>query len=237
MGSQLTSSALGATVATAWPSNTAAGNLLIATVHFRTGNATQATVTCSTVGWSKAVSAFQNTVGSQTEIWYKANSAAADSSPTFVITASKAYEVAVAEVTGVATTSPLDKTGTASISTTANIALSVATSATIANGSEFVYAALGISNSANSAITWGSITAAGSATLGATIDALGAASGTTNEALAHAWATSGSAGTSPSVTGNATNGTARAAFALATFIAAAGGGGTPTNTGQFFALF
>ncbi len=214
-GTRLSSDGSGNTAATAWPGNTGAGNLLLAVLGF----STNATVTCSTSGWVQAIT-FRNGTGNQVEIWYSSNSAGTDASPVFVITPSSLYVVNVAEISGVSTTSPLDKTGTATGGTVA-----VVQSAGTSQAAEFVFGVARLKNASGiTPTTWTLPSTSGAgATFGADIDSLGAVTGVNNFGLLDSWATSGAIGSTPLFDFTCSGGTPTQTCCIATF------GSSPVN--------
>lgn len=184
------------TTPTVWPSNTTAGNLLVAGIIWN-GNASPGGPT----GWRQAVT-LTNGTGNQTEIWYKSNCIASDAVPVWVFTAGVHYMATLAEISGASTiTIPVDQSG----SSTTGTGVAVAVGTPITAGSEFVYFVCGRKNtSAITALSWSASTASGSATFQADIDQLGVNGGASNVCIEHSWALSGASSTSPSVAPNYT---------------------------------
>jgi hypothetical protein len=94
------------TVTPAFGQATTAGHLLVARVVF-VGNATVATVAS---GWVQALKVANGTAVN-TAIWYKPNSGASETAPTFTVASGTYLAADLSEWSGVATTSPLDQTG------------------------------------------------------------------------------------------------------------------------------
>jgi hypothetical protein len=232
----VTTTSSGVTGTFTWPQATAAGNLLVAAVTFRAPSGT--TTASNAQGWTQAnATQAANGIYAFDTIWYKANSAGSDPFPVFTLgNAANYYGLFVAEISGVATASPLDVTGLYNPGATATaLALPVTVTAgsvtTAAN--EFMYAMLGgWQSSTHGSWTWSASTVAGGATLGADIDQ-GMTGGETN--ITHGWATTGASGTSPSWTFNGSANLCYGSGVIATFKAAPSG--APPKSGQFFTMF
>lgn len=111
---------------TTWGSATTAGNLLVAYIGMSVG----ATLS-NAQGWSLADA---TNLGHQ--LWYKANCSASEADPSFTFTGATTGVLHIAEVSGIATSSPLDqiKAQTAS----ANIQITLTSPA--GTSGDFVYA-------------------------------------------------------------------------------------------------
>lgn len=105
------SQAAAATVTPAFGQTTAAGNLLVAVV-VASGASVIATASS---GWLIAKQG-PGTNSDQVAIAYKPNSAGSDAAPTFTSTSATAMRACLAEYSGVATSSPVDQTGSGSSS-------------------------------------------------------------------------------------------------------------------------
>ncbi len=206
-----TSDATGNAIGPAWASAPTQGNLLTMALTFR-GNATTGDNT--TQGWIKGPTITNGTT-CQTEIWYRvAGVGESTTGPQMQISVSTLFVIDMAEVNGFTGTPTLDRTGTAIGTAVATLATAV--SATTTAASEFVFGACGNAEGNTAGITFSASTAGGGATLGADID-------TTNppkngEGLRDTWATSGTSGTSPSITFNLSASTAtKLAACIASF--------------------
>lgn len=205
----------GNTAPDAWGSSPTAGNLLLAEIVFN--SSTLKTVTC-TAGWSQAASIQSGS--QQTELWYKPNASGGDASPTFNIGGTFAYRVGLQEVSGVQTSTPLDRTGTNS----GTSPVTTAVSSTITDTGELVInVSGGYDSSAKNNRTWTRPSSAGgSATFQADIDFFNPNKGG-GVGIIISWAISGGSGTSPSITtttDSSTNLTQRACIATFKAVAA-----------------
>jgi len=106
-------------------SATTAGDLLVATVGYA-GTAPSFTAPS---GWVKAVSMIAN--WSETEIWYYANNPGGITNVSFTFARGSTATLQLSEWSGVAAASPLDSTGTSTVSSTS---VTVTASATVASG-------------------------------------------------------------------------------------------------------
>ncbi|HWW54585.1 MAG TPA: hypothetical protein VNY84_12490 [Acidimicrobiales bacterium] len=98
------------------PAATAAGHLLVAVL----ANRANCALFSGPAGWVKAVT--NCTASGTTEIWYLANSSAGTTSAKFTWTTGTTGTGELSEWSGVATASPLDKTGTVTVATAATTA-------------------------------------------------------------------------------------------------------------------
>jgi hypothetical protein len=127
-------SAGGATVTATLPNPTSAGNLLVATVKdVNSGCASDSY--SGPAGWVRAAHICRGTNG-PLELWYKPNTSAGVTSVPFATGSSGANSILqVSEWSGVATSSPLDQTGT-QYTSSASTTLGVTTSGTLASSGE-----------------------------------------------------------------------------------------------------
>jgi hypothetical protein len=118
----------GTTVVVTLPVASTAGNLL--TVALGTDNSTTSFSTAAS-GWTKAVS-FGSGLN-RSEIWYNANNAGGISSVTFTASAAGSAWGQMSEWSNVATSSPLDQTGTAAGASGTTVTVSTGGATTVAN--------------------------------------------------------------------------------------------------------
>jgi WxL domain surface cell wall-binding len=124
----------GSTITATLPAATTAGDLLVATVQDINSGCSSDNFTAPS-GWTKAAHVCRGSTG-PLELWYLPNTAAGTTSVTFNTGSSGANSLAqLSEWSGVATTSPLDQTGTQS-SGSASTTLGVSTSSSIAASGE-----------------------------------------------------------------------------------------------------
>jgi WxL domain surface cell wall-binding len=120
----------GGTITATLPAATSAGDLLVATIQDVNAGCASDNFTAPG-GWTKAAHVCRTTAG-PIELWYLPNTSAGTTSVTFNTGSAGANSLAqVSEWRGVATTSPLDQTGTQS-SGSASTTLGVSTSGNIA---------------------------------------------------------------------------------------------------------
>jgi len=105
-----------------------AGDLLVATISDVNGNCATDTI-AGPSGWTRAAHSCRSSAG-PVEIWYRANAPSTSSAVFTTGSSGSSTRGQLSEFSGVATSSPLDRTGTANV-TTASTSLSVSTSAAI----------------------------------------------------------------------------------------------------------
>lgn len=134
------------TVTPAYGQATTAGHLLVARICF-VGNATVAT---TATGWVQAIKV-ANSTAINSAIWYKPNSGASETAPTFTVASGTYLAADLSEWSGIATSSPLDQTTTGTGASTNPFVQ--ATNADAAAG-DVQIAALGTSASKSGTLTF-----------------------------------------------------------------------------------
>jgi trimeric autotransporter adhesin len=130
-GSEITAS--GTTITLTLSVASTNGDLLVATISDINGNCSTDSITAPS-GWVKAAHSCRGTSG-PVELWYHANSPSTSSVVFNTGSSGANTRGQLSEFSGVATTSPLDKTGTAN-NTTASTSLAVTTTGTLAASGE-----------------------------------------------------------------------------------------------------
>jgi len=139
-----------ATVVATWPASTTAGNLLVAVVSFRGGSGVTITPPTASPAWTLAVRSDNSTTIS-TAIYYIANASAQSGASTWTLSSSQNATLSLIEYSGVAISSPLDKTATNSGSgTTGNSG----TTATTTQANEVAIAGISIDASNKTLTSW-----------------------------------------------------------------------------------
>lgn len=110
-----------------------AGDLLVATVSDVNGNCTTDSITAPS-GWTRAAHSCRGSAG-PVEIWYRPNAPSTSSVAFSTGSSGSNTRGQLSEFSGVATSSPLDQTGTAN-SSSASASLAVSTSAALAASGE-----------------------------------------------------------------------------------------------------
>jgi len=130
----------GTSVTPTLPSATTSGDLLVAVVEDENSNCTVDNITAPSAYWVKAANACQGAVG-PLQLWYYPNVSSGLTSFTFTNPPNGGNFLAqVSEWSGVATSNPLDQTGTNSNSG-GNTTLSVTTSGALASAAELAVTA------------------------------------------------------------------------------------------------
>lgn len=196
--SGVTSNASGNTgTVISWSTNPTNGNLLCLALTFR-GNATTSESTSPLQNWIKGPTITNGTL-CQTEIWYRVAGAGEGSTgPTFTISATTLFEIAMAEATGFTGTPTLDVSGTATGSNVSTLNPVVSSVTTADN--DFVFACCGNAEGSTAGVVFNASTANGNATLGADIDTVNAPKN--GEGLRDTWATAGLNTTTPGIVFN-----------------------------------
>lgn len=153
-GSEITGS--GSSITLTFSTASTAGDLLVATISDLNGNCTTDSITAPT-GWVRAAHSCRGTAG-PVEIWYRPN-APSTSSVVFNTGSTGANTRGqLSEFSGVATSSPLDQTGTAN-SSSASTSLAVTTSGSVSGSGEVAVTAYNTSQGLSSftATGWNSL--------------------------------------------------------------------------------
>ena len=130
-GSEISGS--GSSITLTFSTASTAGDLLVATISDLNGNCFTDSITAP-FGWVRAAHSCRSSVG-PVEIWYRANAPSTSSVLFNTGSSGSSTRGQLSEFSGVATSSPLDQTGTAN-SSSASTSLTVTTSGSISGSGE-----------------------------------------------------------------------------------------------------
>lgn len=119
-------------VAPAFGQATASGHLLIAWVVADVAGPNK--ISCSDPSWNKAVDGILGSFNGCTEVWYKPNSGASETAPSFSAITATTMFAAFAEFSGGATSAPVDQTNAARSTVSSSPATATNSAADVALG-------------------------------------------------------------------------------------------------------